>query len=553
MGDFYKRKFVILGLVAALVMAVGLLLVGCGGDDSPSASNEASPAAAGGSDTLIVGTIELPPHLDVEKANHPMIWVFLRQLTDTLLRYESIPSEQAEGLTVSEYTSLEPRLAESHEVSEDGKTVTFKLKKGVKSAYDHELTADDVYYKWERGLKMNGASAFYASVMAIPDIKAIKVIDKYTISFTSTVPNPQVVSMMALSNCTFPYDKQQVAAESNGDPLGDAGTAYIDKNSPAYGPYYVTEFTPGKQAVLTANPNYFMGEPKIKKIIIKVIPESSTRYAALQDGTIDVAQEMSPNEITSLRDVEGVKTVETQGFWLTHLVLNQKVVPEFANKKVRQAVNFAIDRDKIIQSAYYGMAQPMAAVYPVQYPGALDTSAFPYNYDIEKAKQLMKEAGYEKGFDVDLYYQAGVLPHETACVTIKEELAKIGINVSLRKTPLGTLETLYTSKKAPFALIRIYPFAPDPNYDVGLMYDTNGFCNFGYFSDPNIDKMIKEGVSIVDEQERYEFHQKIQEDILEAAPVGFVVQEGYRMAVRDNINGWSLDIGETTRYDEVTK
>ena len=237
--------------------------------------------------------------------------------------------------------------------------------------------------------------------------------------------------------------------------------------------------------MLTANPNYFEGEPQIKKIIVKVIPESSSRFADAQGrdhrrGPGDVARTRS----SSLRDVPGVKTVETQGFWLTHLLLNEKMVPEFANKKVRQAVNYAIDRDKIIQRPTYGMAQPMSVVYPSQYPGALDASAFPYAYNIEKAKQLMKDAGYEKGFDVDLYYQAGVLPHETACVTIKEELAKIGINVSLRKTPLGTLETLYTSKKAPFALIRIYPFAPDPNYDVGLMYDTNGFCNFGYFSEP---------------------------------------------------------------------
>ena len=221
---------------------------------------------------------------------------------------------------------------------------------------------------------------------------------------------------MALSCCTFPYDKQQISDNSNGDPLSDAATAYIDKNSPSYGPYYVTEFTPGKQAVLTANPNYFMGEPKIKKIIVKVIPESSSRYAMLKDGTIDVAQEMSPNEIQSLRDVPGVKTVETQGFWLTHLILNEKMVPQFANKLVRQAVNYAIDRDKIVQDGLLGMAKPMTAVYPNQYPGALDASAFPYTYNIEKAKQLMKEAGYEKGFNVDLYYQAGVLPHETACV-----------------------------------------------------------------------------------------------------------------------------------------
>jgi peptide/nickel transport system substrate-binding protein len=548
-GHADRPKLWIFLAMLGIIATAAFLVTGCGSQSSSTStgSTQGNKTAA---DTLVVGTIELPPHIDVEALNHPMGWVFLRELTDTLLRYKSIPSAATPGLTVSEYTTLEPRLAESYETSADGKTVTFHLKKGVKSAWGNEMTAKDVYFKWDRGLKMNGATAFYASVMALPSIDAVKVIDDYTISFTSTVPNPQVVSIMALSNCTFPYDSAQAAKMAAGDPLAKA---YIEKNSPAFGPYYVTEWTPGKQAVLTANPNYFMGVPKIKTIIVKVIPESSSRFAMLKDGTIDVAQELSPNEISSLRNAPGVKTIETQGFWLTHLLMNEKIVPQFANKLVRQAVNYAIDRDKIIKMAYFGMAEPMACVYPSQYPGALETSAFPYTYNIEKAKQLMAQAGYAKGFNVDLYYQAGVGPHETACVIIKEELAKIGINVSLRKTPLGTLETLYTSKKAPFAMIRIYPFAPDPNYDVGLMYDSKGFCNFGNFSSPKIDAMIKQGVSIVDPEKRYAFHKEIQRAILEEAPVGFVVQEGYRVAIRDNIKGWNLDIGESVRFDELSK
>ncbi len=552
MRHMMKRRSGLLWLTSLLVLIAGcLLLAGCG--SSTTGTDTGASTSQNPKDTLVVGTIELPPHLDVEKANHPMIWVFLRQLTDTLLRYESIPSDSAPGLTVSNYTVLEPRLADSYDVSADQLTVTFHLRQGVMSAYGHELTADDVYYKWERGFKMNGSSAFYASVMALPGIENVKVIDKYTISFTSTVPDPQVVSIMALSCCTFPYDKQQIAANSGGDPLSDQATAYIDKNSPSYGAYYVTEFSPGKQAVLTANPQYFKGEPKIKKVIIKVIPDSASRYAMLKNGTIDVAQELSPQQIKAFEGVSGVKTIVTDGFWLTHLLMNEKLVPAFSNKMVRQAVNYAIDRDRIINEAYYGMAKPMSAVYPYQYPGALDASAFPYNYDIAKAKQLMQQAGYAKGFSVDLYYQAGVDAHEATCVQIKESLAQIGITVNLRKTPLGTLETLYTAKKCPFALIRIYPFAPDPNYDVGLMYDTKGFCNFGYFSSPKIDEMIKKGVSITNMDKRLAYHKLIQQAILEEAPVGFVVQEGYRQAMRSDISGWSLDIGETTRYDEVQK
>lgn len=550
-SELTRRELLKIGAAGAGVLSLGPLLAACG-SKSPSTTGASTGTGqnAGASGTLIVGVLDLPPNVDVETADHPMIWVFLRELTDTMLRYKSVPSTTTPGLMVMDYSSFEPRLAESYAVSPDGKTVTFHLKKGIKSAWGNELTADDVYFKWWRGLKMQGSTAFYASVMAIPDISAIKVVDRYTVSFTSTVPNPQVVSMMALSCCTFPYDSVQAKKMSGGDPLA---TAYIDKNSPSFGPYYVTDWTAGKQAVLTANPNYFMGAPKIQKVIFQVVPESSSQFALLEAGSIDVAHDLLPNDILRLKGVSGVKTVVTQGHWLTHLQLNEKMVPQFANKLVRQAVNYAIDRDKIIKTAYLGMAQPMTCVYPSDFPGALGPSSFPYNYNIAQAKQLMAQAGYSNGFSVDLYYQADIDTLQSACLIIQEGLAQIGIKVSLRSTPLGTLETLYTDKKAPFALIRLYPFQPDANYDVGLMYATKGFCNYGYFSNAKIDNMIAQGVSIVDQSKRNAWHQKIQELILEEAPVGFVVQDGYTVAMRDDIQGWNLDIAETTRFDDLTK
>jgi peptide/nickel transport system substrate-binding protein len=296
-----------------------------------------------------------------------------------------------------------------------------------------------------------------------------------------------------------------------------------------------------------------MGVPKIKKVLFQVVPESSSQFALLKAGTIDVAHDLLPNEIVQLKGASGVKTIVTPGHWLTHLVLNEKMVPQFANKLVRQALNYAIDRDKIVKVAYYGMAEPMKCVYPSDFPGALDPSAFPYDYNIAKAKQLMAQAGYAKGFSVELYYQADDATLESACLIIQAGMAQIGINASLRSTPLGTLETLYTGKKAPLALVRLYPFQPDANYDVGLMYATKGFCNYGYFSNKQIDDMITQGVSIVEPQKRYAFHKKIQQLILEEAPVGFVVQDGYWAAIRDNITGWNLDIAETTRYGDLTK
>ena len=126
-------------------------------------------------------------------------------------------------------------------------TVTFHLKKGVKSAYGNELTANDVYFKWERGFKMNGSSAFYASVMALPRHRERQGHRRlHHLVHLDRAQSRRSSRSWRSATAPSPTTRTQVAKNSNGDPFSDAGTAYIDKNSPSFGPYSVTEFTPGQ-------------------------------------------------------------------------------------------------------------------------------------------------------------------------------------------------------------------------------------------------------------------------------------------------------------------
>lgn len=518
----------------AMFVVVVMVFAGC----APAPPEEEAPPPPPVKDTLVVAVMELPPTLDSDTCAHHMQCAMFETLSDSLMQWASKPAPGYEHFFIPDYATFVGELAESWELSPDGRTMTFHLKKGIKSGYGNEWTAEDVFWRFERGFMVHGTTEFFAATMDFYSADAVKVLDDYTVSITSERPVPPNVALgcHALMNLA-PFDSKEAKKHATPDDPGVFD--WVNTHAPAYGAYYVTEWTPGVQAVFSANHNYYKeGLPAFERIIFKVIPETSTQVAMIRDGTIDVARSLNPREIDSLRDAPGVKTIAVSGQLMAHLVLNQNMVEPFTNKLVRQAINYAIDRDRIIDMAYYGMGEPMKTVFPPSYPGVLDPKEFPYDYDIEKAKELMEEAGYGDGFALELYYLSGYVNHETTCIIIKEDLAKIGIDVTLRKTPVGTLASLVTARECPFAYWMVNPSNPDPNYCCTLnylAYEQGGFFNHGNFDDPVVNDMIMEGKAILDLEERFEYHQELQWVILDRAPMGWVVNEPHLWAVRDNL------------------
>lgn len=534
-----REKFQVLSTV--LCVACLTLVLACAGP-TPTTTQES------GKDTLVIAVSELPPNIDNELCPGPVSHYFIENTAEQLIEYGSKPSSISEGIHVVDYEATDLRLAESFELSPDSRTMTFHLRKGVKSPWGNEFTTEDVLWKWERGFGMQSLGTYFASVMDLSGIEAIKAIDDYTVSVTASNPNALLRHLHCLVCIGFYDSTEAMKHATSDDPWAQD---YIGKFAPGFGPYYVTEWTAGQQAVLTANPNYYRGEPEIKKVIFKVVPESSSRVAMLKDGTIDVALELSPREIVSLRDAPGVMTIEERGIWLIHLVMNEDLVEPFGNKLVRQAINYAIDRDRIIDTAYFGLAEPMKGVLQMQYPGVLNPEEFPYEYNPDKAKQLMTEAGYPNGFEVELSYRAGTTQQESTAVLVQENLAEIGIDASLKKVPSGTFEVTVRASECPFAVYLDASLIPDVNYSCALFYRSDGFCNFGNFYSSVVDDMLSEGNLIVDNEERIEYHYDLQRVLLEEAPVGFICQEKYIVGIRDNVKGWNIPVGEDVRLEDL--
>ncbi|GAH37115.1 unnamed protein product, partial [marine sediment metagenome] len=300
----------------------------------------------------------------------------------------------------------------------------------------------------------------------------------------------------------------------------------------------VDEWIAGDRIVLKANPNYHLGEPAVKKVIFKVIPEGSSRLAMIKDGTIDVAYDLNPTQIKSLEGAPGLKAIHVTSNEDMVIIMNNKMSP-FDNKLVRQAMNYACPREDIVQTALVGYGLPWKACIPMMYPASTPPEDFPYAYDLDKAKELLIEAGYPDGFDVELSYDADIGAHEVTGTLCKTSLAKIGVNVTLRKTPSGVLSTQLMAKELPFSFWSTQPLSSDPNYAVSLIYYGPAYTNWPSYCNPEVDKLIEEGKTILDPVERTEHHRVIQRMIMDDAPIVFVAEADYMIVIRDNVKGWN--------------
>ena len=549
----HRELLVLLGSIClALILTVLPFVGACAPaappeEEAPPPEEEAPPPAPV-KDTLVIGIPELPPTIDPETSQLIGAYITLA-CSDRMLRFGVKPSPGTEGVSILDYDApFIPALAESYEISPDSTEITFHLRKGAKSPSGSEFTAEDLAWNMERATAMKGLIGWLRGVMGVPE-DGYEIINDYTVKATASKPNPLLAAIHANSCYVFLESSEAKEHATADDPWA---TNFVKFNLPSPGPYYVTSWEAGKEAVLKANPNYWGGEPEIKKIIWKVIHESSSRLAMIRDGTIDIAYMLSPKEIDSLRGVPGVKVVVEKGLDQLFLSMNPSMVEPFKNKLVRQAINYAIDRERINDIVYYGMAEPAWFILPSQFPGVLPAEEWPYKNDLEKAKELMVEAGYSDGFEVELSYKAGITKDESTAILIKEDLAKIGIDVTLKKTPIGALVTMAFAHEIPFMLYAESPWQPSVNYAVDLFFTSWGFCNYGSLSDPMIDEMTEEGKSIFVKEAMFEHHYELQRRVIDQAPWAFILQEPYTVAIRDNVEGYNLDVGNLPRFEEFS-
>ncbi len=406
---------------------------------------------------------------------------------------------------------IEPRLAESWE-QVDPKTMRFHLRKGVKFHSGNDFTAKDVVFTLDRLKKSTDFKGLYE-----PFEKAVAV-DDYTVDLVTKEPYGLV---LAMSTYIFPMDS---AFYSGNDETGQPKDAIV-KIGPSFalnhesgtGPFKVTEREQGVKLVMDRFPEYWdkKSPGNVSQIIFTPIKEDATRVAALLSGDVDFIQPVPPQDLKRIADDPNIDLVTMPGTRIITRQLNQKRREEFKNKKVREAIVYAINNPGIVKTIMKGDAVAAGQQGPKGYAG-YDPALTP-RYDLEKAKKLMKEAGYEKGFEVTMIAPNNrYVNDEKVAEAVVGMLAKIGIKVNLKTMPKAQYWDEFDAQVADIEMIGWHSDTEDsanfseyllmcPNKETGMgQYNSGNYCN------PKLDELIIKSRSETDMDKRAKMLQEVE-------------------------------------------
>lgn len=322
-------------------------------------------------------------------------------------------------VTLNDDGDIAPDLATSWEISEDGRSYTFVLREGVTFHNGEAFTADDVVATWEFG---KDESNDYAEQFS--NVSEVEVIDPYTVRIVTADPDPLFLSRLVDNWGIIP-----------GDYVREVGLDAFAAAPIGTGPFQLVERISGDRIVHEANPNYWEeGYPKLERITFRIIPDASTRVAAVQAGDIHIANRLNAEEADLLRDASGVSVLSygnDRVYYVAFKNIGNGVGTPLEHVKVRQALNYAVNRPGIVQAFFNGEAE-LVAGFTISSNLGYDDSIAPYPYDVAKAKELMAEAGYADGFALTMgcpadYYPSG----NEVCLQVGRDLAQVGVNVDV--------------------------------------------------------------------------------------------------------------------------
>lgn len=412
-------KRVLTFLLAAVML---LSLAACGGNNSSTPGDGANPAnpsensapsssggnasAAKSPDNDMVVAVQadathLDPHVSSNGASNQI----------TYEMYESL-------LTFDEHTNVIPSLAKEWSVSEDGRTYTFVLNEGIKFHDGEPFNAEAVKAVYERGV----AHPELTLKRTIKDWESVTVDSEYQVSITLNEPNNTFINKITQLRIVSP---KAMAMENASD--------YLAKNSAGTGPYVLSERVDGGYTKLVRNENYWREGPSVDSLTFTVVPEDASRIAMLQTGEADVITPVPVTDVGLIENDPSIVVDVQPATTYRYVTLNTEwALPDgrkpFADKRVRQALNYAFDSEAYAKVVFNGYARVPTSIFSDAIFYYAEQT--PYSLDLDKAKSLMKEAGFEDGFDVDIIVDNTTVEQKGATF-VKQQLSQIGVNVNL--------------------------------------------------------------------------------------------------------------------------
>jgi len=451
-------------------------------------------------------------------------------------------------------TEVEPGLATSYDVSSDGKTFTFHLRKGVKwhttksFKPSRDFNADDVIFSFERQWKKDSAffkvtsdNHSYFNDMGFDKLlKSITKVDDYTVKFELNEAEAPFIADLAM-------DFASITSKEYADQMMKAGTPEkVDQDPVGTGPFMLVQYQKDAIVRYKANPTYFRGKAKIDDLVFAITPDSSVRLQKLKANECQVMPYPNPADRDAIKADKNLKLLEQPGMNIGYLAFQTQKKP-FDDKRVRQAVNMAINRKAIIDAVYLGAG--VVAKNPI--PPVLwsyNDAVHDYPYDPEKAKKLLADAGYPNGFETDLWAMPVQRPYNPNARRIAElmqaDLAKVGIKAEIKSFEWGEYRKRAQNGEHQMAQLGWTGDNGDPDNFLHVLLGcdsakANG-SNIAKWCYKPFDDLIIEAEHITDMKKRTDLYKKAQVIFKEEAPWVTVAHSIQFAAVRSNVVDFKL-------------
>ncbi|WP_417808346.1 ABC transporter substrate-binding protein [Thioclava sp.] len=364
------------------------------------------------------------------------------------------------GYNPKDVSDIYGRAADSWTVSDDGKTIHFKMKEGRKFASGNPITAADAVFSLVRAVKLDKSPAFIIGQLGFtPDNveQNIKQTGEYTFDFTMDKPYATTLALYCLTATVASVVDEKLVMEHAKD--GDYGYDWLKTHYAGSGPFTIKDWRPNEAVILERDENYSGDAPAMKRVIYRHIPETSTQRLLLEKGDIDIARNLTADDIAALKSDENIELESGIKGTLYYLGLNQK--NEYLSKpKVREAMKYLLDYDTIANTIMSGKVKVHQAFLPEGFLGAYNEN--PYNLNIDKAKELLSEAGLSDGFKVTM--DTRNTPEITAMAqAMQQTMSKAGIDLELIPGDGKQTLTKYRARNHDIYIGRWGPDFQDPH------------------------------------------------------------------------------------------
>ena len=542
-------------LFALMSAAVATAAISGGASAAPHSTSDVRSLAAdsGPAAKIVIANGEDLDELDPHYFKSIPSYYAVANLYDNLFAYDYVtqpdgglyPKQEADG-----GWTLLPWLLESWTVSEDSKTLTFKIRKDAVFSDGSPLSAADVKATWDRGLSdTSGYSKTVFNLMTLMTPDQIAQPDDSTIVVTLQQPTVFALKMIAVNVLSIMSAKAIEANKTADDPTAHT---FFHANPLGSTAYTLGKWTPGVEWELTPNANYWNKDAlKNGGVLNRTIPSAQDRLSLLQNGDVDIAFDLLPKDFATLKTDPNVNVFSFEVPWPNYLGMNNRIAP-FNNVDVRRAISHAIPYDTIIDKVMFGFAKPCKSPVAAGMPTS-DFSTWAYTGGPAKTREMLDGLGM-KDFSFDMAVRVGFPTHEQIAVWIQSSLQEAGVTVNIVKMTDGEYLEKFNGGQLQTWVGEFYSWVNDPFYHLYFNFlSTNTATNGVGYNNPQVDEIIKSGLYETDLAKREALSKQAQAIIIDEAPWGILYQLDYIVAARKNIQGFQWNTDTACRYWMVSK